>query len=74
MTAAPGHLNSTLHGNGTAGEKVAYRNGRAKTERTGELTAKFDGRHGWFWRNRSEETVTLTLKVKGEYNQMKRVL
>ena len=46
----------------------------AETERVGELTAKFDGRHGWFWRNRSDENVTLTLKVKGEYNQMKRVL
>jgi len=69
-----GHLNSTLHGNGTDGEKVTYRNGRAETGQDGELKAQFDGRHGWFWRNRSDETVTLTLRVKGSYNQIKRVL
>lgn len=69
-----GHLNSTLHGNGTDGEKVTYRNGRAETEQNGALKAQFDGRHGWFWRNRSNDTVTLTLRVKGSYNQIKRVL
>lgn len=73
-TAAPGHLNSTLHGNGTNSEKITYRNGRAEIGHEGELTAEFDGRHGWFWRNRSDETVTLTLRVKGSYNEIKRVL
>lgn len=33
----------------------------------GELTAIFDGTHGWFWRNRSNSDVTITLKTQGDY-------
>ncbi|TNB81422.1 transmembrane anchor protein [Pseudomonas sp. Fig-3] len=40
----------------------------------GELTAIFDGTHGWFWRNRSDSDVTITLKTKGEYLSVKRVI
>ena len=72
--ADPGHLNSTWHANGTGGEKATYRNGRAENFREGELIPTFDGRHGWFWRNRSNETVTLTLNVRGDYASIKRVL
>lgn len=72
--ADPGHLNSTWHGNGTAGEEATYRNGRAENFREGELLPSFDGRHGWFWRNRSNDTVTLTLNVRGNYSSIKRVL
>lgn len=73
-TADRGHLNSALHGDGTAGEAISYRNGRAETSHAGDLVAEFDGSHGWFWRNRSDETVTMTLKTKGEYSELKRVL
>jgi hypothetical protein len=30
--------------------------------------------HGWFWRNRTKGDVTVTLKTKGDYTQIKRVL
>ncbi|HBO2374451.1 TPA: transmembrane anchor protein, partial [Pseudomonas aeruginosa] len=40
----------------------------------GEFTAIFDGTHGWFWRNRSNRDVTITLKTKGEYLSVKRVI
>lgn len=40
----------------------------------GEFTAIFDGTHGWFWRNRSNSDVTITLKTKGEYLSIKRVI
>jgi hypothetical protein len=40
----------------------------------GEFTAIFDGTHGWFWRNRSNSDVTITLKTKGEYLSLKRVI
>jgi hypothetical protein len=40
----------------------------------GELTAIFDGTHGWFWRNRSNSDVTITLKTEGEYLSIKRVI
>ena len=73
-TAEPGHLNSALHGDGTAGEAISYRNGRDETSHAGDLVAEFNGSHGWFWRNRSDETVTMILKTKGDYSEIKRVL
>lgn len=72
--AEPGHLNSALHGDGTAGEAITYRNGRAEPGHADSLTAAFDGTHGWFWRNRSDETVTMTLRVRGGYSEIKRVI
>lgn len=39
----------------------------------GVLTAAFDGNHGWFWRNRTPNTITVTLKVKGEHTGIKHV-
>jgi hypothetical protein len=40
----------------------------------GTLVAAFDGKHGWFWRNRSAENATITLTTKGGYSVLKRVL
>lgn len=72
--AEPGHLNSALHGDGRAGEAITYRNGRAEPGHSDSLTAAFDGTHGWFWRNRSDEVVTMTLRVRGAYTEIKRVI
>jgi len=33
----------------------------------GSFTAPFNGSHGWYWRNRSNSPVNVTLKVNGEY-------
>ena len=38
----------------------------------GNLIAAFDGSHGWFWRNRTQEPLTITLKTNGEYSSIKR--
>lgn len=72
--AEPGHLNSALHGDGTAGEAITYRNGRAEPGHSDTLTAAFNGTHGWFWRNRSDVVVTMTLRVRGGYTEIKRVI
>jgi len=69
-----GRLNSDLHGDNTNGQFISYRKGRAESTDAGEFTATFDGAHGWFWRNRSDVNVELTLRVKGEYSEVKRVL
>ncbi|MCQ4051749.1 transmembrane anchor protein, partial [Klebsiella pneumoniae] len=37
------------------------------------LVAAFDGKHGWFWRNRTDETVKLTLRTDGEYITIEQV-
>ena len=40
----------------------------------GELVAAFTGSHGWFWRNRTGEAVTVTLRTTGAYTEVKRVV
>ncbi|WP_410498676.1 transmembrane anchor protein [Chitinibacter sp. S2-10] len=40
----------------------------------GVLEAAFDGKHGWFWRNRSDVNVTITLKTSGNYRSIKKMM
>ena len=40
---------------------------RAATEVEGEFTAISEGAHGWFWRNRSDVDVTVTVRIRGTY-------
>ncbi|MFT6387004.1 MAG: hypothetical protein ACJAUP_000374 [Cellvibrionaceae bacterium] len=42
------------------------------SKREGTLEAAFDGGHGWFWRNRTNNTLTITIKTTGEYTGIKR--
>jgi hypothetical protein len=47
---------------------AAHRYGKGKSAgESGELVAAFDGVHGWFWRNRTDLPVTITLKTGGAY-------
>lgn len=41
-------------------------------KREGTLEAAFEGSHGWFWRNRTKEPLTITIKTNGEYTAIKR--
>ncbi len=50
-----------------------YGKGSSQREE-GVLTAAFTGSHGWFWRNRTGEPVTITLKTEGAYTEVKRVV
>ena len=45
----------------------------SEQRKEGELEAAFDGSHGWFWRNRTSNPITITLKTKGEYTDIKQV-
>ncbi|MEL6822038.1 MAG: transmembrane anchor protein [Calditrichota bacterium] len=69
-----GHVNYDTHGDTKGIDYFGYGKGRAVTEDKGELKAEFDGKHGWFWRNRSSKTVTVTLNVSGDYSGIYRVL
>lgn len=69
-----GHVNYDTHGDGEGIKYFGYGKGRAVTEDKGELTAEFDGKHGWFWRNRSGQTVMVTLIVSGDFSGVYRVL
>lgn len=69
-TANGSVVNFDLHGDGS-GESISYEQGRAVPEAIGDLTAAFTGNHGWFWRNRTEAPVTVTLRTGGQYLEIK---
>lgn len=65
-----GLVNYDTHGepyNGEKGYFHSYNKGKQVSSDKGQFTAIFDGTHGWFWRNRSNSDVTLSLKTTGEY-------
>jgi hypothetical protein len=39
----------------------------SKQRDEGIIEAEFDGYHGWFWRNRTDTTMTITLQTSGQY-------
>ncbi|MBQ0752327.1 MAG: transmembrane anchor protein [Roseovarius sp.] len=67
--ATGGRINFDLHAHGD-GQSVDYDSGRGATAGEGEITAAFAGEHGWFWRNRDENTVTITLQLRGAYAEV----
>ncbi|QUS58477.1 hypothetical protein [Pseudovibrio brasiliensis] len=71
-TANGSVLNYDTHGDG-GGRSISYVKGRGVPQDEGELTAAFDGNHGWFWRNRTNSPVTLSLQTRGEYESFNRV-
>ncbi|MBT5890720.1 MAG: transmembrane anchor protein [Chromatiales bacterium] len=73
-TVDTGHVNFDTHGDNAGIDYHNYSKAKAVSGDEGELIAAFDGSHGWFWRNRSNETVNVTLNVSGEFTAMKRVL
>jgi hypothetical protein len=71
-----GVVNHDTHGepvDGPAGVFHRYLKEKMVTGNTGEFTAEFDGNHGWFWRNRSDKDVTITLKTRGQYSTIKQM-
>lgn len=72
-----GPVNYDTHGDPVGAPKAFYHGygkGKNETSQAGELQAAFDGTHGWFWRNRSNLEVTITLTTNGDYEKIKRVL
>jgi hypothetical protein len=72
-TVEGGVANFDLHGDG-AGKSISYKKGRGVPGESGSLKAAFDGNHGWFWRNRTKQDVNVTLRVRGDYTVIKRML
>lgn len=67
-----GVVNFDTHGDAT-GRSISYEKGRGVASDDGELIAALTGNHGWFWRNRGQADVTVTLKTGGDYSDIKRV-
>lgn len=76
-TAQGGPVNFDNHGdrvNPPAGFYHGYGKGRQVERDAGVIKAAFDGKHGFFWRNRGKATVTIELKTRGDYAAIKRML
>lgn len=76
-TANGGLLNYDAHGDPYEAPKGFYHGygkGKQTPEQQGVLVASFDGKHGWFWRNRTTQTVKLTLRTEGDYITIEQVL
>lgn len=76
-TANGSVVNYDTHGdpiNAPKGFYHGYGKGRATPEDSGVLEAAFNGKHGWFWRNRTDQPVTVTLRTQGDYISIKRVI
>jgi hypothetical protein len=70
-TVQGGVVNFDTHGD-ALGRSISYEKGRGVASDEGELVAAFDGKHGWFWRNRGNASVTLLLQTGGEYSRIDR--
>jgi hypothetical protein len=73
-SVAGGHVNFDTHADAPGIAYHGYGKGKETTGETGELVAAFDGKHGWFWRNRSGAPVTITLRTEGAYTDIRRVV
>jgi len=51
---------------------TSYETG-TNSEATGSFRPPFDGRHGWYWRNDTNETVTVRLLTSGGYDDLKKM-
>lgn len=72
-TVQGGTVNFDTHGDG-GGQSISYEKGRTVPADEGVLVAAFDGNHGWFWRNRGDAPVTVVVRVRGEYQDIKRLI
>jgi hypothetical protein len=66
-----GPVNFDTHGDGPGKKAISYEKGRGVEADEGTIVAAFTGNHGWFWRNRGDSDITLTLNTEGNYAEIK---
>lgn len=72
-TADGGAVNFDMHGeplNAKADEFISYWKGLNQPAAHGAFVAPMDGTHGWYWRNRTENVVTVTVTISGYYEKL----
>jgi len=67
-----GAVNHDTHGDIYANENVyvSYSKAESVSADSGTIEAPFGGHHGWYWVNKGEQAVTITLNASGEYLQI----
>lgn len=72
-SAKGGPVKVDMHGerpDAAEGEFTSYWAEKALTGGKGVFTAPFAGTHGWYFRNKGETPVTVTVKTAGFYNDL----
>ncbi|WP_066552070.1 hypothetical protein [Croceicoccus bisphenolivorans] len=70
-----GPVKVDMHGeppNAAEDEFTSYWIEKEATSQTGTFVAPIEGSHGWYWRNKGDTPVTITLKVSGFYKDLYR--
>ncbi|MFC0686730.1 hypothetical protein [Novosphingobium clariflavum] len=70
---ASGPLKVDMHGehpDAAEGEFTSYWKERELAAAKGDFTAPFEGTHGWYWRNKGDTPVTVTVKTTGFYKDL----
>ncbi len=65
-----GPVRADMHGEPTGGKEdefTDYWKQKDITSSQGSFTAPFAGTHGWYWKNREDKPVTVTVKLDGFY-------
>ena len=71
-TVLEGEAYFDVHGHpNTEGTEIfsRYREGQASTG-SGSIVAPYEGQHGWFWLNVSDQPIVIELEVAGFYNEI----
>lgn len=71
--AKGGPVKVDMHGerpNAADGEFTSYWKEKELGEAQGSFTAPFEGTHGWYWRNKGETPVTITVRTNGFYKDL----
>lgn len=72
-SAKGGPVKADMHGekvNAAEGEFTSYWEEKQMTGGKGSFTAPFDGTHGWYFRNKGETPVTVTVRTTGFYKDL----
>ena len=64
-------VNYDQHGEvfGAASDEYTSYDKGTKASSAGKFRAPFDGTHGWYWRNRTEGPVTITVSATGQFSK-----
>lgn len=66
-----GVVNYDTHADNESIDYFSYATGNAVPSDEGLLVAAFNGYHGWFWRNRTDGVVSVTLRTEGDYRELR---
>lgn len=69
---ATGPVYHDTHGDVYANSEVylSYSIAESVNSDSGAITAFYGGYHGWYWKNNSDQIITVTLTTEGEYHNV----